>query len=136
MRPYPVPMRRRALTEGPREQIRAELEESRRDRAEGSPHPKPEKAAAFERALAALNYGALAVAVEKAVWHVIGEPLPPQFITVQRDREMVLAELTDGLAVRADSDAEVRLRFEHAIAAVQAGALAVFAGGVLYRVVE
>ncbi len=131
---YAPPMRRRALTEGTREQIRAALEESRRDRAEGSPHPEPEKAEQFERALAALNYGALEVAVEHAAWRVAGEPARPQFITVQRTREKILAELSDYRAAMDWSGAA--MEFEHAAAAIQAGALAVFAGGMLYRVVE
>lgn len=127
-------MRRRALTEGTREEIRAELEESRRDRDEGSPHPKPEKAAAFERAITALGAGAVEVEVERAVWRVVGEPRPPQYITVERDREKILAELEDGRRVRAGTDALAA--FENAVAAIQAGALAVFVGSTLYRVVE
>jgi hypothetical protein len=127
-------MRRRALTEATRELIRAELEESRRDRAEGSPHPKPEKAAAFERAITALDHGALAVAVEKAVWWVTGEPGPDHYLTVQRDRESILAELKDGHAARAGHEAAAK--YADAIVAIEHGALAVFAGGMLYRVVE
>lgn len=128
-------MRRRALTEGTREEIRAELEESRRDRAEGSPHPKPKKAAQFERALTALNAGAVEIAVERGpVWRVVGEPGPDHFLTVQRDRERVLAELKDGHAMRAGHDSAAK--FADAIVAVEHGALAVFAGGMLYRIVE
>jgi len=127
-------MRRKGLTDDTREMIRAELEESRRDRAEGSPHPKPEKAAAFARAIEALDRGALEVRVEHAIWRVVGEPRPPQYITIERDREKLLAELEDGRRARAGTDALTA--FEDAITAMQAGALAVWAGGVMYRIVE
>lgn len=127
-------MRRKGLTDDIREKIRAELEESRRDRAEGSPHPKPPKAEVFARAIEALDHGALEVKVENAVWRVIGEPRPPQYITIERDREQIMAELEDGRRTRAGTDALAA--FEDAVVAIQAGALAVFVGGAMYRVVE
>jgi hypothetical protein len=124
-------MRRHSVTEGTRGEILAELDQYRSDR---TAHSQPEKAARYAQAVRAVEAGALEVQIKHAVYRVLYEPRPPQYITVEREREKILGELEDGR--RARSNADAAMAFEHAIAAVEAGALAVFAGGVMYRVVE
>lgn len=127
-------MRRKALTEDTREAIRAELEQSHADRAHG-PHPKPEKAAAWRRALDALEHGAIAIQVDSALYRVIGEQRPRQYLTVEDTRDAIIVELTGHADLHAASP-DIADGFVLAIGAITFGALEVFAGGTLYRIVE
>lgn len=125
-------MRRRPLTEGTLDEIIAELEKYGSDRADG-PHSKPEKAVPFARALAALECGAVEVEANGGVYRVTGWRSDGQYLTVERDRSAITAELLEQRERVADSD---RREYEQAVYAVAKGALAVFADGTLYRIVE
>jgi hypothetical protein len=123
-------MRRHAVTEGTRDEILVELEESKADR--GEPHPKPERAAEFERAIAAVKAGALEVRVKHTVYRIVGEYRPQQHLTTEASRDRILEALRSH-DFKVDY---VRTEFDNAIAAVELGALAVFAFGDMYRVME
>jgi hypothetical protein len=111
--------------------ILAELEQSKADRTE--PHGKPPRAAEFERAIAAIEGGALEVRVRNAVYRVVGEERPRQYLITEDNRERVLETLRRHGGMAGGHRAE-----EHAqaIAAIGHGALVVFVDGELYRVVE
>lgn len=111
--------------------ILAELEQSRADR--GEPHAKPERAAEFERAIAAVKAGAVEVRVKHAAYRVVGEQRPRQYLITEDDRSRILETLRS-YADKASSDRAAE--YAAAIAAVGHGATAVFAGGEMYLVVE
>lgn len=111
--------------------ILAELEQARADR--GEPHPKPPRAAELERAIAAVEAGAVEVRVKNGVYRVVGEERPRQYLITEDSPERVLETLhSHGRMAGGDRARE----YTKAIAAIEHGATVVFAGGEMYRVVE
>lgn len=128
-------MRRYSVTEGTLAEITAELDAAGADRANG-PHPKPEKAAEFAEALSALNHGALEVRVRHAIYRVTDAWPAGQHLTDQGDCDALLSTLGHYQSSYVGVSDELAAEYRRAIEAVRRGALAVVAGGTLYRVVE
>lgn len=111
--------------------ILAELEQSKADRTE--PHGKPPRAAELERAIAAVKAGALEVRVKNAVYRIVGEQRPRQYLITEDSRERVIETLRSYGETAGGKRAE---EYTQAIAAIGHGALVVFVDGELYRVIE
>jgi hypothetical protein len=111
--------------------ILAELEQSEADRTE--PHGKPPRAAEFERAIAAVKAGAAEVRVKNAVYRVVGEQRPRQYLITEDGRERILETLRSYAETAGGHRAE---EYAQAIEAIGYGALVVFVDGEMYRVVE
>jgi len=120
-------MRHHNVTEDTRDGILAVLNTYGSDRAQQG---KPEKAAQYAQAVHAVEAGALEVRVEHSVYRVVGEQRLARFVTVEAARGQVLAEL------RGFSDKQTGRGYAEAATAVEHGALAVWADGTMYRVVE
>lgn len=123
-------MRHHNVTEDTRDALLAELNTYGSDRAQQG---KAEKAAAYAQAVHAIEAGALEVRVEHSVYRVVGEQRPARYATVEDRREQVLIELGGQRRFHAGHPKEGEV--VQAIAAVGYGAIAVWADGVLYRVV-
>jgi hypothetical protein len=128
---YAPTMRHHSVLEDSREMILAELEQSKADRTE--PHAKPPRAAEFERAIAAVKAGAVEVRVKNAVYRVVGEQRPRQYLITEDGRERVLEALRSYGETAGGKRAE---EYAQAIEAIDHGALVVFVDGEMYRVVE
>lgn len=127
-------MRRRALTEGTRDEILAKLDEYGRDRADG-PHPNEDKASRIARAYLAIQCGAVEVEFDNGVYRVTDWARPARYLIAEETHEVVLAEMNRYRDLYAGSK-ERSDPFRDAAMALGYGARAVFADGTLYRVVE
>lgn len=124
-------MRRHSVLEDTRDQILAELDKLGRDRADG-PHPRLDKARQLAQALHAIEAGAVEVRVEHAVYRVVGEERPRQYLITEDSRERVLETLRSYSKTAGGHRAE---EYAQAIEAIGHGALAVFVDGEMYRLV-
>ena len=123
-------MRHHSVLEDTREMILAELEQAKADR--GEPHPKPPRAAEFERAIAAVKAGAVEVRVKHTVYRVVGEQRPRQYLITEDSRARILETLR---SYGDKASGERAQEYAQAIEAIGHGAAVVFAGGEMYRLV-
>ena len=129
-------MRHHGVTEDTRDGILATLDQLGLDRTH---HGKEAKAREYAQAIHAIEAGALEVRVRHMLYRVVGEQRPRQYLTTEATREATLEALTGWRkhwTQAAAEHAELAAEFAQAVAAVEHGALAVFAGREMYIVVE
>lgn len=124
-------MRRHAVLEDTRDEILAALDKVGRDRTEGA-HPRLDKARRIAQALHAIEAGAVEVRVEHTVYRVVGEERPRQYLITEDSPAGVLETLR---SYGDKASGERAQEYAQAIEAIGHGALAVFAGGEMYRLV-
>lgn len=128
-------MRRYSVTLGAAADIIAELDRAGTDR---TAHGKPDRAAEYARAIAAIEAGGdgTEVVIGEHALYRIGGPARPrrQYMTVEDSRERVLAELRRWQEMYAGTERDGD--FDGAIAAIEYGAVAVHVDGIRYHVVS
>jgi len=128
-------MRRKGLTEGTRDEILAELDDRGHSQADG-PHPNVAKARTIAQALHAIEAGAVEVEIRDELFRVVGEARPHRYQVAEEPATAIRTELEKWAEHWDAADPDRAAEYEAALAALGYGALAVYADGTLYRVVE